>query len=67
MKYKEVIEGVQKLESDLRRLNGDGPLSPQVSVAIGGLHTCRDNLTWAEQQAEPAPTKAGRDAGAPSK
>jgi hypothetical protein len=52
-----LIEECNALAKKVEAMQPEGERNPQLSVAIGGLHTCRDNLTW-HGQAEPAPTAA---------
>lgn len=39
------MQRVEKLHPHAENGNRTG-LNPNISVAVGGLHTCRDNLTW---------------------
>lgn len=55
-----LIDEVNALETKVQAVL---PRDPNISVAIGGLHTCRDNLKWhgestLERQAKEAAAKA---------
>jgi hypothetical protein len=59
-----LIEECNALAKKVEAMQPEGERNPQLSVAIGGLHTCRDNLTWHGVLADghqPAPTAAAKE------